>query len=86
VNLNLQIEDQKRKSNLICNFVIETSYIKELASQVLNADEAVKNTPVFEQACETLRDLCDRVSSNLIDLRDMIPRSNAEPEIMPPLD
>ena len=53
---------------------------------MLNADEAVKHTPVFEQACETLRDLCDRVSSNLIDLRDMIPRSGAEPEIMPPLD
>ena len=45
MNLNLQIEDQKRKSNLICDFVIETAYIKELASQVLNADETVKHFP-----------------------------------------
>ena len=74
MNLNLQIEDQKRKSNLICDFVIETAYIKELASQVLNADETVKHTPVFEQSCETLMDLCDRVSSSLVDLRDMIPK------------
>ena len=86
MNLNLQIEDQKRKSNLICDFVIETAYIKELASQVLNADETVKQTPVYEDACDTLRGLCDRVRSDLMDLKSMLPRQGMAPEIMSPVE
>lgn len=69
----MQIEDQKRKSTLLCDFVIETTYIKELASQVFNADERARQTPAFQDSCETLDALCDTVSTSIRELKGLLP-------------
>jgi hypothetical protein len=55
------------------DFVIDSTYIQELASQVLNADEKVSHTPSFQEVCDTLRSLCDEVASSLKALKDIVP-------------
>ena len=73
MDLKYQIEQQKKKSNLICDFVIDTTYIKELACQVLNADEKTVRSPSFQKTCETLNHLCDQVAASVITLKEMLP-------------
>ena len=59
MNLRFQIEEQKRKSHVLGDFVIDTTYIRELASQVLNADENAQQASDFQEACRLLSTLCD---------------------------
>ena len=73
MDLKHQIEQQKKKSNLICDFVIDTTYIKELACRVLNADEKTLQTPSFQETYETLSHLCDQVAASVITLKGMLP-------------
>ena len=83
MDLKYQIEQQKKKSNLICDFVIDTTYIKELACQVLNADEKTVRSPSFQKTCETLNHLCDQVAASVITLKEMLPAEMLSAE-MPP--
>ena len=83
MDLKYQIEQQKKKSNLICDFVIDTTYIKELACQVLNADEKTLQTPSFQKTCETLSHLCNQVAASVITLKGMLPAEMLSAE-MPP--
>ena len=83
MDLKYQIEQQKKKSNLICDFVIDTTYIKELACQVLNADEKTVRSPSFHKTCETLNHLCDQVAASVITLKEMLP-AEMFPSEMPP--
>ena len=83
MDLKHQIEQQKKKSNLICDFVIDTTYIKELACQVLNADEKTVRSPSFQKTCETLNHLCDQVAASVITLKGMLP-AEMFPSEMPP--
>ena len=83
MDLKYQIEQQKKKSNLICDFVIDTTYIKELACQVLNADEKTVRSPSFQKTCETLNHLCDQVAASVITLTEMLP-AEMFPSEMPP--
>ena len=83
MDLKYQIEQQKKKSNLICDFVIDTTYIKELACQVLNADEKTIRSPSFQKTCETLNHLCDQVAASVITLKGMLPAGMLSAE-MPP--
>ena len=88
MNLRFQIEEQKRKSHVLGDFVIDTTYIRELASQVLNADDKVKSNPDLQQVCEILSTLCDEVSVSVMDLKDMIPASafSPDPDNLPPVE
>jgi hypothetical protein len=82
MDLNYQIEQKKKKRAIINDFEIDTTYIKELASEVLNADEKNSQTPSFGDTCHTLRRLCDRVAVSAIALKEMIPGD--EPLPLPP--
>ncbi len=85
MHLKTQIERKKKKSTIISDFVIDTMFIKELASQVLDAEENVSHTPSFQETCDTLRSLCDQVVSSVIALKKMIP--GTEPlNLLPPED
>ena len=91
MTLILQIEDQKRKSHLIGDFVIEATHLEKLASHVFQA-EAKGQTPAFQETCDTLSQLCESVGFSVRDLQGMIPVVippviiPGEPEIMPPTD
>ncbi len=85
MHLKTQIERKKKKNTLLSDFAIDTTYIKELASQVLEADENVSQTASFQEICDTLRSLCDQVVSSVIALKKMIP--GTEPlNLLPPED
>lgn len=88
LTLDLQIEDRKRKSNIICDFVIETAYLKELATQVFNADDKAQQSPAFHSACQTLKRLCETVETSVRNLKAMVPLEMMSPEaiVAPPLD
>ena len=80
MTLHFQIKEQKRKSHILGDFVIDTTYIKELGSQVFNADEKAQQTSDFQEACRLLSVLCDEVSVSVMDLKDMIPASALSPD------
>ncbi len=86
--LDLQIEDRKRKSTIICDFVIETAYLKELATQVFNADDKAQQSPAFYSACQTLKRLCETVETSVRNLKAMVPLEMMSPEaiVAQPLD
>ena len=92
MTLILQIEEQKRKSHLIGDFVIEATHLEKLASQVFQAEAKGQQTPAFQETCDTLRQLCESVGFSVRDLQGMIPVVTpsvtvpGEPEIMPPTD
>jgi hypothetical protein len=88
MHLKTQIERKKKKRTIISDFVIDTTFIKELASQVLDAEENVSHTPSFQETCDTLRSLCDQVASSVIALKDMVPGPlGAAPlNLLPPED
>ena len=80
MTLHFQIQEQKRKSHVLGDFVIDTTYIKEIASQVLNADENAQQASDFQEACRLLSTLCDEVSVSVMDLKDMIPAAALSPD------
>lgn len=86
--LDLQIEDRKRKSTIICDFVIETAYLKELATQVFNADDKAQQSPAFHSACQNLKRLCETVETSVRNLKAMVPLEMMSPEaiVAQPLD
>ena len=51
MTLILQIEDQKRKSHLIGDFVIEATHLEKLASHVFQAEAKGQQTPAFQETC-----------------------------------
>lgn len=87
MNLRFQIEEQKRNSHMLGDFVIDTTYIKDLASKVFHADDKLKTTAQFQDTCETLSRLCDEVSVSVKDLKDRIPiLPLPDPETIPPVE
>ena len=73
MDLLSQIEEEKRKSHILGDFVIDTTYIKEMASQVLTADEKTQQTSDFKNTCRLLRKLCEELSLSVMELQDLIP-------------
>ena len=76
MTLALQLAEHKRKSQAINDFVIEATYVKDLAAQVLYADGKMVQTEGFQGACNTLRDLCDMLQASVIKLQELIPLSS----------
>jgi len=83
MDLNYQIEQKKKKRTVINDFEIDTTYIKELASEVLNADEKSSQAPSFGDTCHTLKRLCERVAVSAIALKEMIPGAEPSPSVPP---
>ena len=52
MNLRFQIEEQKRNSHMLGDFVIDTTYIKDLASKVFHADDKLG---FFKKSSESAR-------------------------------
>ena len=77
MTLAFQLAEHKRKSQAINDFVIEATYVKDLAAQVLYADSKMVQTEVFQGACDTLRDLCEMLQASVIRLQELIPLSSA---------
>lgn len=73
MDLKHQIEQKKKRSDIISSFVIDSTIIQDLATQVLNADDTSLQAASFQEVCDTLKDLCDEVASSLYSLKDMIP-------------
>ena len=77
MTLALQLAEHKRKSQAINDFVIEATYVKDLASQVLYADGKMVQTEGFQGACDTLRDLCQTLQASVTRLQALIPVSSS---------
>ena len=77
MTLALQLAEHKRKSQAINDFVIEATYVKDLASQVLYADGKMVQTEGFQGACDTLRDLCEMLQASVTKLQELIPLSSS---------
>ncbi len=75
MTLAFQLAEHKRKSQAINDFVIEATYVKDLAAQVLYADSKMVQTEVFQGACDTLRDLCETLQASVTRLQGLIPLS-----------
>ena len=75
MTLALQLAEHKRKSQAINDFVIEATYLKDLAAQVLYAQGQSLETPAFQEACAILKDLCQTVQASITRLGNFIPPS-----------
>ena len=79
MNLNDQIEQKKKKRAIMSDFEIDTTYIRELAAEALNANEKALQNPAFLERCQTLRNLCDQLAVSVLALKEMIPGANPVP-------
>ena len=77
MTLAYQMAEHKRKSQAIHDFVIEATYLKDLAAQVFYADGKMVQTEVFQGACDTLRDLCETLQASVTRLQGLIPLSSS---------
>ena len=77
MTLVFQMAEHKRKSQAIHDFVIEATYVKDLAAQVFYADGKTLQSEGFQGACDTLRDLCDTLQASVIRLQALIPVSSS---------
>jgi len=75
MELELQIEEQKRKSALVNNLVIDLQSLMSIMQKVFSND--AKSTSEFSELCEFLHKLCANSSNGLDELKSMIP-SNIE--------
>ena len=76
MTLAFQLAEHKRKSQAINDFVIEATYLKDLAAQVLYAQGPSLNTQAFQEACQILRDLCQTLQASVARLEGFVPLSS----------
>ena len=76
MNFETIIEEQKRKSAVINNLIIDFQYLVELTPQIFakNAETA----PEFKNACNFLRVLCDKVALETEQLKTILPVFNED--------
>ena len=70
-NIELMIEEQKKKSTIVNNLMIDLQYIQTLASQIFAAN--AKSLPEYQSGCEALSNLCDKTETSLRALKAIIP-------------
>lgn len=66
------IEESKKQTAILNNLVIDFEYLKNLTAQVLN--EKAKKDENFFAACSVVKKLCDDISLELKDLKEIIPQ------------
>ena len=70
-NIEILIEEQKKKSTMVNGLVIDLEYIKILTPQIFSAN--AESLPEYENSCIALRNLCDKVEISLKELKEIVP-------------
>jgi len=70
-NIEILIEEQKKKSIMVNSLAIDLQYVQLLTTQIFSANAS--SLPEFENGCMTLRNLCDKVGVSLKELKTIIP-------------
>lgn len=73
------IQDQKKKNAIFADLRIDMQSLIELGTQIFN-NNAV-NSPDFEEARNTLLDICDEVCIGIQRFKEIIPAKKVEGEI-----
>lgn len=74
--IETNIEELKRRSNIINDLAIDWQALNQLAPQVLN--QLQTPTPEFKEICGTLINICDRAKSEIDLLKSIIPTFSNE--------
>jgi len=70
-NIEILIEEQKKKSIMVNSLAIDLQYVQLLTTQIFSANAS--SLPEFENGCMALRNLCDKVDVSLKELKTIIP-------------
>jgi len=70
-NIEILIEEQKKKSIMVNSLAIDLQYAQLLTTQIFSANAS--SLPEFENGCMALRNLCDKVGVSLKELKTIIP-------------
>lgn len=70
-NIELTIEEQKKKSILVNSLIIDLQYIQTLTTEIFTAN--AKSLPNFKNGCVALSNLCDKTEISLRELKSIIP-------------
>lgn len=74
MNLEMIIEQQKKKSMIINNLIIDYQCLVEFSTKVFQKN--VEQTTEFKDVCNSLNILCDRVKIGAEELKSLIPITN----------
>lgn len=72
------VENQKRNSSIINNYLIDGEYLKDLITQLSNKN--AQSDPNFNNACVFFHNLCDRIAVKVLDLKEIVPIQNGTVE------
>ena len=70
-NIEILIEEQKKKSIMVNSLAIDLQYVQLLTTQIFSANAS--SLPEFENGCVALRNLCDKVKISLKELKAIVP-------------
>ncbi|CAB4124188.1 hypothetical protein UFOVP51_63 [uncultured Caudovirales phage] len=68
------VENQKRNSAIINNYLIDDEYLKDLITQLPN--KKAQSDPNFNSACIFFHTLCDRIAVKVLELKEIVPIQN----------
>lgn len=74
-----QMEPKKNKKDLLDDLVIEAIYIQDIATHVLDDEDARYSTPSFEELCDNLRSVCDELVASTKAIKKRIPKTECYP-------
>ena len=70
-NIEILIEEQKKKSAMVNSLIIDLQYIQTLTTQVFSAN--AESLPEYKNGCVALSNLCDKVAVSLKELKEVMP-------------
>ncbi len=68
------VENQKRNSSVINDYLIDAEYLKDLLAQLSNKN--AQSDPNFNSACIFFHNLCDRIAVKVLELKKIVPIQN----------
>jgi hypothetical protein len=68
------VENQKRNSAIINDYLIDAEYLKDLITQLSNKN--AQSDPKFNSACIFFHTLCDRIAVKALELKEIVPIQN----------
>jgi hypothetical protein len=72
-NIEMIIEEQKNKSLIINNLVIELEYVKTLVAQIFGANAQSLPEPEYKNGCIALINLCEKTEVSLREVKSIVP-------------
>jgi hypothetical protein len=70
-NIEMIIEEQKKKSVMINDLVIELQYVQTLVTQIFGAN--APSLPEYKNGCIALINLCEKAEVSLREVKLMVP-------------